>query len=115
MDNRKLGNAGENIAVSFLEKNGLRILDRNFYTNHGEIDIIAKEGDTIVFVEVKFRESRLCGNPLEAITYRKIKTIIRASRVYLYFKHYPPSVPVRYDCIGITGAEVNWIKGAFET
>ena len=66
-----LGNRGENAAARFLRKRGYRILARNCRNHWGEIDIIARDGDWIVFVEVKTRSSHAAGHPAEAVTHRK--------------------------------------------
>ena len=113
IDNKCLGNNGEEIAVLFLKEQGLEILDRNFYTRHSEIDIVALDGDTYVFVEVKYRESDRYGDPLEAITRAKQRRLYNAARVYFYEKHLPESTPARFDAIGICKSSINWIKDAF--
>ncbi len=113
INKKSLGNNGEQIAVLFLQEQGLEIVDRNFYTRHSEIDIVARDGDTYVFVEVKYRESDRYGDPLEAITKAKQRRIYNAARVYFYEKHLPESTPARFDAIGICASSVNWIKNAF--
>lgn len=114
MDKRKIGNYGEDMAAKFLTENGLTILERNFSTKHGELDIIARDKAEIVFLEVKYRGEKALYNPLDSITPGKIKRIVAAARVYLYIRHIPEDTPVRFDCIGIEGTSVSWIKNAFE-
>lgn len=80
---RQFGDSGEAMAVSYLEKNGYRILARNYRTPMGEIDIIAREGATLVFAEVKTRGSRRFGHPKEALTPRKQRKISMAALYYL--------------------------------
>ncbi len=76
MDNKKIGKIGENLACDFLIKNGYTILDRNkHFSRFCEIDIIAKQKDTLVFVEVKTRKTNACGSPFEAITKNKFNNI----------------------------------------
>ena len=65
---RAIGNRGEEIAVSFLEQQGMVVLERNFTYHHGEIDIVARDGSELVFVEVKVRRSTRFGLPEEAVT-----------------------------------------------
>ena len=83
MRGKELGKLGESIAAQKLDAQGYRIRDRNWRTTEGEIDIIAEEGDTIVFVEVKARRSRQFGLPEEAITKKKRQSLIKAALTYL--------------------------------
>lgn len=100
MDNKKFGNAGEDLACRYLEKNGYTILARNkHYSKFCEIDIIAKHKNTTVFVEVKTRKTNNFGSPLEAITKSKYDNIKKGVQFYLSenkIKDY------RIDVIGIT-------------
>lgn len=84
--NQKIGAIGEDIAVDLLKRNGLVILARNFRCRFGEIDIIAKDHTTLVFVEVKTRKSLSCGRPEEAVTYRKQAKLRLLAAVYLQKK-----------------------------
>ena len=79
MDNQAAGKIGEDLAVLFLKKHGYKILER---IRGGEIDIIAVDDDTLVYVEVKTRTSQIFGSPEEAVTPRKIKFLIRAAKFY---------------------------------
>lgn len=84
MQNRQLGQNGEEIAEKFLIKQGYKILERNrHFSRYCEIDIIALDKDTLVFVEVKTRKSEICGHPLEAITQTKYKNIRTGLSLYL--------------------------------
>lgn len=80
------GKIGEDHAASFLEKKGYFIVERNFRTRNGEIDIVAidqsEKSPTLVFIEVKTREGEAFGTPLEAITYYKLKFLIRTATFY---------------------------------
>ena len=78
-----LGDWGEKIAVNYLMKQGYEILDRNYKTKLGELDIVAKEGDIIVFVEVKTRSSRSFGLPQESVNFKKQNKIMRMAMQYL--------------------------------
>lgn len=71
MSLQKLGRAGETLALNYLEQHGSTVIETNYRSRFGEIDIIAKEGDCFVFVEVKTRSSKRFGTPLEAVTRRK--------------------------------------------
>ena len=112
MKNKVEGNIGEVLSVNFLKKQGYKILSINFKTKFGEIDIIAQDKDTIVFVEVKRRETLKFGRPIEAIDYRKELKIKRVAEYYLNkTKNY--EVNVRFDVIEILGKEISHIKNAF--
>jgi putative endonuclease len=111
-----LGRRGERIAARRLRRSGYRLLARNFRAAGAEIDLIATEGETIVFVEVKTRIGVKAGRPEEAVDMRKQERIRRAARVYLsrYRAH---ERPVRFDVVAITGQwphrRVELIKDAF--
>ncbi len=81
---RSTGNKGEDIACEFLSKLGYQIIERNYQYGHGEIDIIAKDGEILVFVEVKYRKSLEYGSPETAITKSKQKQIRKVAEAYLY-------------------------------
>ena len=81
---KEFGNTGEDIATEYLEKQGYIILERNFYCKQGEIDIIAKDKNEVVFVEVKSRSDVGYGLPSEAVTKQKIKHLCRTARYFLY-------------------------------
>lgn len=100
MNNTSAGKLGEDFAVSYLQKQGYKILQRNFYSKFGEIDIIALDDNTLVFVEVKTRWSKEYGYPEESITPRKIKHLIKAAQ---YFKLVNPNTPqiMRIDVVAI--------------
>ena len=111
---RRIGREYEDIAANFLIKNGLNILNRNFYTKAGEIDIIAEDGDTIVFTEVKYRRSNSYGFPEESVDFRKQQRIRRGARVYLYLNHINEnSVNVRFDVVSVYDSHIKWLKAAF--
>lgn len=97
---RDLGLLGEDLAIKFLKKNGYKILERNFRSKLGEVDIVAQDKDTLVFVEVKTRWSEKFGLPEEAITPWKIKSIIKTGQ---YFKLLHPELPdsLRIDVVVI--------------
>ncbi len=111
MDRKKTGQIGENLAADYLKKRGYEILERNVHFSKScEIDIIAKEKDCIVFVEVKTRSSDFCGSPLEAITKTKYQNIKTGVFTYLKDKNYKQ---FRIDVIGITlkpKLEINHLK-----
>lgn len=95
----KLGKKGEGLAVKFLKKNGYRIIEQNYKTPIGEIDIIARDGKTLVFLEVKTRESIEYGLPFEAVNSAKRQKITKVALLYLKkFKDVPSC---RFDVVSI--------------
>ena len=95
-----LGTEGEDIAAKYLEKIGCEILIRNFRSYYGEIDIIAKDKNEYVFVEVKTRTSERFGKPIEAVNKTKKKHIYKTAEYYLYYKKIQ-NIYVRFDIIEI--------------
>lgn len=114
INKREIGNDGEDIVSDYLLRNNIRILDRNFQTRNGELDIVGIDGDYLVFFEVKYRKNTKYGYPLEAVTKSKQRHIVDAARYYLYYNHYPEETFIRFDCIGILENEIEWVKNAFE-
>jgi len=102
MNNNKIkGKKGEEIAAKFLLDKGFEILEMNYYASrYGEIDIIAKDGNTLVFCEVKARSTQAFGHPLEAITHAKIQKMQKAISFYLMQKN-PKTKNYRIDAISI--------------
>ena len=97
---RSVGGNGEDIAAAFLRDLGYVILTRNFRKRFGEIDIIAEEGDTLVFVEVKTRSSAAFGSPLEAVDARKQRRMARAALAYLGSRKLHDR-PARFDVVAV--------------
>ena len=86
----------------------------NFRCKIGEIDIIGKDKDTLVFYEVKYRSSDYMGSPKEAINPHKIHKICRVSDFYRLINKLDDNTKIRFDVISIKGKEIEWIKDAFE-
>lgn len=109
---RDLGILGEDLAAKFLKKNGYKILERNFRSRFGEIDIVAQEKDVLVFVEVKTRWSKSFGPPEEAITPWKIKRMTRACQYYkMLHPQSPDSLRLDAVCLNLSPkGEVGEIK-----
>lgn len=110
MRNKTVGVCGEDAACEYLKGKGYRITVRNMRTRAGEIDIIAEDGDCLVFAEVKTRTSSAFGTPAEAVTYYKRQNIIRAAEIYLM--SHPADSDIRFDVIEIYGKSVD---GGFYT
>lgn len=113
---RLLGSKGEDIAAKFLKDKGCRIISRNFKTPIGEIDIIAEDKGTLVFVEVKTRSDASFGYPFEAVTRRKREKIKKVALCYL--KNCKNPMPARFDILSIEmdgdNAKIEHIIDAFE-
>ena len=112
MNRRETGTQYEERAAEYLIAQNYQILERNYRIRSGEIDIIARDGTVLVFIEVKYRKIDESGNPLEAVDIRKQRKIIKVARYYLYQKKYG-DVPCRFDVIGICGSHIEHIKDAF--
>jgi putative endonuclease len=114
MNNRLVGNKGENIAVWYLRLHLYKIAERNYSAPTGEIDIVAKKGDTYVFVEVKYRSNKDKGLPREAVDIYKQKKIRRTAQHYLAKHNINENhTDVRFDVIEIIGKKVTHLKNAF--
>jgi len=98
--------------MHYLEKQGMKILQRNFRCRMGELDLIAQEGECLVFVEVKYRTSNRYGSPLEAVNARKQSTIRKVAQYYLLGRKWL-DCPVRFDVVGICGDQIEHIRNAF--
>lgn len=114
--NKDIGKVGEDEVCNYLLKNNYEILDRNFLCRSGEIDIIAKENDEYVFIEVKTRVSKRYGRPADAVDTNKQKHIINATRYYVY-KNYLANKNIRFDVLEVYLYKnlklINHIKNAF--
>ena len=108
---------GERLACRELQRRGYAILARGFRTRHGEIDIVARDGDVLVFVEVKTRASRRYGTALEAVTARKQRRVAAMARCYLARAGWGAR-PCRFDVVAVTArssgeADVTVVRNAF--
>lgn len=114
----ELGRKGEKAALSFLRKKGYKILERNFRCRFGEIDIVAKKEDRIVFVEVRSRENLNLGHPEESLTYTKKKRLTKLALFYLSC-HRLENIPCRFDVVAVVFEKgriknIHLVKNAFE-
>lgn len=112
-NNRAIGSKFEKEAGAYLKKHGYEVLEYNYRCRAGEIDIIARDGEYLVFCEVKYRNGLSGGHPLEAVDAKKQRTIARCAGIYLT-KHGVSEVPCRFDVIGIMNDEICLVKNAFE-
>lgn len=99
-DKQKLGKYGEDVATRFLLQKDYKIIERNFRCRQGEIDIIAKDKEKLVFVEVKTRSNFNFGLPVEAVDRNKISHILKSAKVYLKLKNIKNTL-IRFDVIEV--------------
>ena len=115
VNNKAVGDLGERLAKEYLEKKNYNILETNFRTRLGEIDIIAKKDYVIIFVEVKARKNLKYGMPYEAVNHRKMQKIIKVAKNYIAYKSQGDN-QYRFDIIEVFLSEndkINHIEDAF--
>ena len=117
MQKKELGNKGEEVALRYLKKKGYRIIEQNYVCKMGEMDIIAKEKDTLVFIEVKTRRSMDFGPPQLAVTPFKQRQMSKVALCFLKEKKLE-NVKARFDVVAILltprGEEIELIRDAFD-
>ena len=111
-----LGKWGEQMAVDYLQRKGYTILERDWKSGHRDLDIIALDGNVLVFVEVKTRTNRLFTDPVESVGYQKIRNLQQAANHYVKYRHV--DCDIRFDIVCITGtdeseADIEHIEDAF--
>jgi putative endonuclease len=115
--NRAKGNTGEDLAVQWLERQGYVVVERNVRTEAGEIDVVAREGETLCFIEVKARAGDVHGPAIAAVTPHKQRRIARSASLYLMLRDMR-NVPCRFDVLGLDPSADGWsftlIRDAFE-
>lgn len=115
MNTKTLGNKGEKASAKYLQNKGYEIIICNYRTRYGEIDIIAKDRDVLVFVEVKLRSSSVYGRGLEAITPHKVEKIHQVAMDYIQ-NNYKEEPACRFDVVEILNSnkmEILHIENAF--
>ena len=108
-----IGSAAEDRALRLLLAEGLTLVGRNFRCRVGEIDLIMRDGQTLVFVEVRYRSDRRHGTAAETVSVPKQRRFAAAARRYLQQHPAAARSPCRFDVVAITGEQVDWLKGAF--
>ena len=114
MNTRKIGTVQEQRVAGWLKQHGYDIVEHNFSCRFGEIDLIARDGEYLVFVEVKYRKDNSSGYSLAAVNPAKQKTICKVARYFLAVEYHNVDIPCRFDVAGIDGDEIHWVKNAFE-
>lgn len=112
----ELGKWGEDIAAAYLKHQGYTIIERDWKSGHRDLDIIALDGDTVVFVEVKTRSNRIFTDPEMAVDYQKIRHLQQAANHYIKYRHIDRDI--RFDIIAVVGTmndspAIDHIKDAF--
>jgi putative endonuclease len=114
---RDIGNLGEELAVKYLKKNKYKIIDRNYLCRYGEVDIIARDSDTIAFIEVKSRKEGTKVNPLYSVNRRKQMQICKAAQDYIIKKKIKNKM-FRFDVLTVIykkpNHDIQLIKDAFD-
>lgn len=112
---RAIGHAVEQRACAYLQDRGLHLVHRNYENDYGEIDLIMRDGNETVFVEVRSRNSSDYGTALESVDDHKQKKIIRAALGYLYEHSLFDKINCRFDVVSIDGTQWEWTIDAFTT
>lgn len=115
----KRGQAAEAYVSHWLQQRGLTLLERNYYCQHGEIDIIAQHEATLVFVEVRFRRSNSYGTALASVTYHKQQRLIQTALHYLHAQQVSANTACRFDVVGVHQGQggtwhCQWVQSAFD-
>lgn len=112
---QRLGRAAEALAARHLEARGCTVVARRYRVARGEVDLVVRDGCTVVFVEVKARRGTAKGHPAEAVDARKRRQIVGVARAWL--AEHGPAGPLRFDVVAVTvgggRARVRWIRDAF--
>ncbi|MFV2060510.1 MAG: YraN family protein [Gammaproteobacteria bacterium] len=118
---REIGNITEDIALQFLEKNGLLLITKNFNSKMGEIDLIMEEKNTLVFIEVRYRKNTNYGLPEETVGYKKQTKIQKTALLFISKNPRYKNIQPRFDVVAMTpdnktsgnNMSINWIQNAF--
>lgn len=116
MNRKATGDDAEQLACDYLTTRGLQLLGRNFHCRGGEIDLIMRHGDSLVFVEVRYRRHTTYGRAAETVSPGKQQRIIRCAQYYIS-RHRQWNAAARFDVVGIEGQpgrlHIDWIRDAF--
>ena len=111
-DKQEKGRHWEQVALAHLQRHGLVLVEANFQCKGGEIDLVMREADTLVFVEVRQRADGSAGGAAASITPAKIRRLVRAAQFYLL--RLPKTPPCRFDVVAIDAGELTWLRNAIE-
>jgi putative endonuclease len=113
MDRQQIGRAAEDAAAAFLESRGLLVLLRNFRRRAGELDIVARDNDTLIIVEVRTRSNNAYGSAAASVDFRKQARLRRAAALLLQQRKDLAGLRVRFDVVAMGPTGIEWIKHAF--
>ncbi|MGD2119559.1 MAG: YraN family protein [Chromatiales bacterium] len=114
---RHKGNQFEELALDYLQRQGLQLVARNYHATRGEIDLIMQDKKTLSFIEVRYRKADDYGSAAESVDYRKQQHLIVSAQTFLQQNRQYDDWPCRFDVLAISGtggANIDWIKNAFE-
>jgi putative endonuclease len=112
---QQTGQRAEIAACQYLQSQGLRLVEKNYSCKQGEIDLIMKDDEALIFIEVRYRKSADFGSSLDTITASKQRRIIRSAQHYLQQHHLDDQIDCRLDAIGLDASDqIIWIKDAFQ-
>ncbi|MGN0343043.1 MAG: YraN family protein [Roseburia sp.] len=111
---RQVGGEYEKRAAEYLKEQGYEILQMNYRCKRGEIDIVARESEYLVFVEVKYRSNSRLGLPQEAVSITKQRVISRVAEYYCTTQCHSMDLPCRFDVVAVLGNEIRLFRNAFE-
>jgi len=118
INSRQRGQQAEDVALEYLEYQGLKLLTRNYHASGGEIDLIMQDGETIIFIEVRYRANSYHHNPAESIDPEKCRRIINTSQRFLQANRKMTALDCRFDVIVLSGSldspAIEWINNAFQ-
>lgn len=113
LNKKQLGDIAETKACTFLQNKGLSLIDKNYRSRFGEIDLIMRDKNEVVFIEVRSRSYNTFGTAIESINKTKQQKVIRSAASYLQKKKWLDKVNYRFDVIGCSPTNIEWIKNAF--
>ena len=112
MNTRKTGAEYEALAEQYLKTQGIRIVEKNYRNRKGEIDLIGRDNEYLIFFEVKYRKSQKAGNPAEAVNYQKQRKICQVADYYRLTHGIGEFCAIRYDVVAICDDEIIWYRNA---
>ncbi|GFM83420.1 UPF0102 protein [Pseudomonas cichorii] len=117
---QQAGREAEAYALLYLQQQGLRPITQNWSCKRGELDLVMLDGDTVVFVEVRYRRHSGWGGAMESVDFRKQEKLITAAQLFLQQESRWADYPCRFDVIAVDGdpgkaAPLNWLKSAFDS
>ncbi|MFA9463648.1 MAG: YraN family protein [Velocimicrobium sp.] len=114
MNKRLVGYEKEELAAAYLETCEYQLIEKNFYSRYGEIDLICRKDGYLIFVEVKYRKDNEFGFPEDAITVKKMQSLWKTANYYLYKNKLPEDTPCRFDVVSILGEKISVIEHCME-